>query len=180
MVYTLLSNRTQVRRTNSVLNHLAIYSINCGTLTLVFAISCVILVLLTSTSCALLSNIDSLNEARQVSKCVPIRAALLHLEPTLFLCVHVRPELPRSPSRDTRRTGRCYHVQSAQGTHGHHSPVRCASYDGNEHQRGYQSSTGLSFLRHVDLRLCHSFQHRKVPSYPCSSPSTRGLDGISG
>ncbi|KAH9001476.1 hypothetical protein EDB92DRAFT_63708 [Lactarius akahatsu] len=43
MVYTLLSNRTQVRRTNNVLNHLAIYSINCGTLTLVFAISCVIL-----------------------------------------------------------------------------------------------------------------------------------------
>ncbi|KAH9165710.1 hypothetical protein EDB89DRAFT_275123 [Lactarius sanguifluus] len=43
MVYTLLSNRTQVRRTNSVLNLLAIYAINCGTLHLVFAISCLIL-----------------------------------------------------------------------------------------------------------------------------------------
>ncbi|KAI9453075.1 hypothetical protein BJY52DRAFT_864935 [Lactarius psammicola] len=43
MVYTLLSNRTQVRRTNSVLNLLAIYAINCGTLNLVFAISCVTL-----------------------------------------------------------------------------------------------------------------------------------------
>ncbi|KAH9052201.1 hypothetical protein EDB87DRAFT_578558 [Lactarius vividus] len=43
MVYTLLSNRTQVRRTNSVLNLLAIYTINCGTLHLVFAISCLIL-----------------------------------------------------------------------------------------------------------------------------------------
>ncbi|KAH9027111.1 hypothetical protein EDB85DRAFT_1893143 [Lactarius pseudohatsudake] len=32
MVYYLLSNRTQVRRTNNVLNLLAIYSINCGTL----------------------------------------------------------------------------------------------------------------------------------------------------
>ncbi|KAH9028815.1 hypothetical protein EDB83DRAFT_1799671 [Lactarius deliciosus] len=40
MVYNLLSNRTQVRRTNEVLNLLAIYAINCGTLTLVFAISC--------------------------------------------------------------------------------------------------------------------------------------------
>ncbi|KAH9045813.1 hypothetical protein EDB84DRAFT_1674369 [Lactarius hengduanensis] len=39
MVYNLLSNRTQVRRTNEVLNLLAIYAINCGTLTLVFAIS---------------------------------------------------------------------------------------------------------------------------------------------
>ncbi|KAH8983441.1 hypothetical protein EDB92DRAFT_1571461 [Lactarius akahatsu] len=43
MVYTLLSNRTQVRRTNSVLNLLAIYAINCGTLHLVFAVSCLIL-----------------------------------------------------------------------------------------------------------------------------------------
>ncbi|KAH8993026.1 hypothetical protein EDB92DRAFT_524783 [Lactarius akahatsu] len=43
MVYYLLSNRTQVRRTNSVLNILAIYAINCGTLNLVFAISCVTL-----------------------------------------------------------------------------------------------------------------------------------------
>ncbi|KAH9026980.1 hypothetical protein EDB85DRAFT_1619637 [Lactarius pseudohatsudake] len=43
MVYTLLSNRTRVRRTNSVLNLLAIYTVNCGTLHLVFAVSCVIL-----------------------------------------------------------------------------------------------------------------------------------------
>ncbi|KAI9453084.1 hypothetical protein BJY52DRAFT_865717 [Lactarius psammicola] len=43
MVYTLLSNRTQVRRTNTVLNLLAIYAINCGTLHLAFAISCVTL-----------------------------------------------------------------------------------------------------------------------------------------
>ncbi|KAI9440981.1 hypothetical protein H4582DRAFT_2074757 [Lactarius indigo] len=43
MVYTLLSNRTQVRRTNNVLNLLAIYFINCGILHLVFAISCVAL-----------------------------------------------------------------------------------------------------------------------------------------
>ncbi|KAI9437248.1 hypothetical protein H4582DRAFT_336595 [Lactarius indigo] len=43
MVYTLLSNRTRVRRTNNVLNLLAIYAINCGILHLVFAISCVIL-----------------------------------------------------------------------------------------------------------------------------------------
>ncbi|KAH9075018.1 hypothetical protein EDB83DRAFT_2549620 [Lactarius deliciosus] len=32
MAYYLLSNRTQVRRTNNVLNLLAIYSINCGTI----------------------------------------------------------------------------------------------------------------------------------------------------
>ncbi|KAH9021683.1 hypothetical protein EDB83DRAFT_2679263 [Lactarius deliciosus] len=43
MVYTLLSNRTRVRRTNSVLNLLAIYTVNCGILHLVLAISCVIL-----------------------------------------------------------------------------------------------------------------------------------------
>lgn len=43
MVYTLLSNRTQIRRTNTVLNLLAIYAINCGILNLVFAISCVAL-----------------------------------------------------------------------------------------------------------------------------------------
>ncbi|KAH8976871.1 hypothetical protein EDB92DRAFT_1043410 [Lactarius akahatsu] len=41
MVYYLLSHRTQIRRTNNVLNLLAIYFINCGTLHLVFAISCV-------------------------------------------------------------------------------------------------------------------------------------------
>ncbi|KAI9448869.1 hypothetical protein BJY52DRAFT_1309941 [Lactarius psammicola] len=58
MVYYLLRNRTQVRRTNNVLNLLAVYSINCGTLNLVFAISCVTLVLFTVTSCILLSNID--------------------------------------------------------------------------------------------------------------------------
>ncbi|KAI9435939.1 hypothetical protein H4582DRAFT_490911 [Lactarius indigo] len=43
MVYTLLGNRSRVRRTNNVLNLLAIYTINCGILHLVFAISCVIL-----------------------------------------------------------------------------------------------------------------------------------------
>ncbi|KAH8978709.1 hypothetical protein EDB92DRAFT_2107904 [Lactarius akahatsu] len=43
MVYYLLSNRTQVRRTNNVLNLLAIYSINCGILHLVSAIVCVTL-----------------------------------------------------------------------------------------------------------------------------------------
>ncbi|KAH9036627.1 hypothetical protein EDB85DRAFT_740227 [Lactarius pseudohatsudake] len=43
MVRTLLGNRTQVRRTKNVLNTLAIYSINCGALNLVFAISCVTL-----------------------------------------------------------------------------------------------------------------------------------------
>ncbi|KAH8997075.1 hypothetical protein EDB86DRAFT_922643 [Lactarius hatsudake] len=44
MVYYLLSNRTQVQRINNVLNLLAIYSINCGTLHLVFSISCVTLI----------------------------------------------------------------------------------------------------------------------------------------
>ncbi|KAH9170006.1 hypothetical protein EDB89DRAFT_2072478 [Lactarius sanguifluus] len=43
MVYTLLNNRTHVRRTNNMLNLLAIYTINCGILHLVFAITCVIL-----------------------------------------------------------------------------------------------------------------------------------------
>ncbi|KAI9440967.1 hypothetical protein H4582DRAFT_2128028 [Lactarius indigo] len=43
MVYYLLRNRTQVRRTNNVLNLLAIYSVNCGTLHLAFAISSVTL-----------------------------------------------------------------------------------------------------------------------------------------
>ncbi|KAI9430266.1 hypothetical protein BJY52DRAFT_1344017 [Lactarius psammicola] len=58
MVYTLLSNRTQVRRYNkSVLNLLAIYAINCGTLNLVFAISCVTLVLFTFTSRVILLTI---------------------------------------------------------------------------------------------------------------------------
>ncbi|KAH9176092.1 hypothetical protein EDB89DRAFT_200189 [Lactarius sanguifluus] len=44
MVYYLLSNRTQFRRTNNVLNLLAIYSINCGTLHLAFVISSLALV----------------------------------------------------------------------------------------------------------------------------------------
>ncbi|KAH8995889.1 hypothetical protein EDB86DRAFT_1071014 [Lactarius hatsudake] len=43
MVYYLLSNRSQVRRTNNVLNLLAIYSINCGILHLVSAIVCLTL-----------------------------------------------------------------------------------------------------------------------------------------
>ncbi|KAN0138629.1 hypothetical protein V8E53_003617 [Lactarius tabidus] len=43
MVYALLSNRTHVRRTNKVLNLLAIYAINCGILNLVFDISCITL-----------------------------------------------------------------------------------------------------------------------------------------
>ncbi|KAI9440951.1 hypothetical protein H4582DRAFT_2074738 [Lactarius indigo] len=43
MVYHLLSNRTQVRRTNNVLNLLAVYSINCGTLDLVFSVICLAL-----------------------------------------------------------------------------------------------------------------------------------------
>ncbi|KAI9432024.1 hypothetical protein H4582DRAFT_2000182 [Lactarius indigo] len=43
MVYYLLSNRTQVRRTNNVLNLLAIYSINCGSIHLAFSIVCVTL-----------------------------------------------------------------------------------------------------------------------------------------
>ncbi|KAH8997077.1 hypothetical protein EDB86DRAFT_2828848 [Lactarius hatsudake] len=43
MVYYLLNSRTQVRRTNNVLNLLAIYSVNCGTLHLAFAISSVAL-----------------------------------------------------------------------------------------------------------------------------------------
>ncbi|KAH9033556.1 hypothetical protein EDB85DRAFT_2228348 [Lactarius pseudohatsudake] len=44
MTYTLMSNRTHVRRTNDVLNTLAIYAINCGSLHLVFAITSLILV----------------------------------------------------------------------------------------------------------------------------------------
>ena len=96
-------------RTNNVLNLLAIYAINCGTLNLwastlmgmiffltialfcrVFAISCVILVLLTFTSCVLLSNIDSLslNKVRQVSKGTLTHPAFLHRDSALFLRVH--------------------------------------------------------------------------------------------
>ncbi len=59
----------------------------------VFAISCVTLVLFTFASCVLLSNIDSLNEARQVSKCPPICGVLLHHDSTLFLRVHVHVRL---------------------------------------------------------------------------------------
>jgi hypothetical protein len=51
MVYALLSSRTHVRRTNKVLNNLAIYAINCGILNLVFAISSITLVLFAFTSC---------------------------------------------------------------------------------------------------------------------------------
>jgi len=46
MVYTLLRNRTQVRRTNNVLNLLAVYAINCGILNLVFSIPGIILVIM--------------------------------------------------------------------------------------------------------------------------------------
>ncbi|KAH9053231.1 hypothetical protein EDB87DRAFT_276449 [Lactarius vividus] len=42
MIYSLLSKRTQVRRTN-VLNLVAVYSLNCGALHLVFSISCLAL-----------------------------------------------------------------------------------------------------------------------------------------
>jgi len=42
MVFTLLSNRTEVGRTNNVLNLLAIYTINCGILNLLFSIGCII------------------------------------------------------------------------------------------------------------------------------------------
>jgi hypothetical protein len=43
MVYTLFSNRTQVQRTNNVLNLLAIYAINCGILNLAFSTACITL-----------------------------------------------------------------------------------------------------------------------------------------
>ncbi|KAI0247785.1 hypothetical protein BJV78DRAFT_1285288 [Lactifluus subvellereus] len=43
MVYTLLSKRTQVRRTNNVLKLLSIYMINCGTLNLVSTVCCLVL-----------------------------------------------------------------------------------------------------------------------------------------
>jgi len=44
MVYTVLRNRTRVRRTNNVLNLLAIYAVNCGVLNLIFSISGIIMV----------------------------------------------------------------------------------------------------------------------------------------
>jgi len=43
MVHTLLRNRTLVKRTNTVLNLLAIYAINCGVLNVVFAFFGIIL-----------------------------------------------------------------------------------------------------------------------------------------
>jgi len=43
MVYTLLRKRSFVRRTNSTINLLAVYMVNCGTLNLVSTISCLIL-----------------------------------------------------------------------------------------------------------------------------------------
>jgi len=43
MVFTFLSNRTSVRRTNNTLNILTFYAINCGSLNLVFVISYVTL-----------------------------------------------------------------------------------------------------------------------------------------
>jgi len=45
MVYTLFRNRSQFRSTNTVLNLLAIYTINCGTLNLVFTISSIVLLI---------------------------------------------------------------------------------------------------------------------------------------
>ncbi|KAI9448871.1 hypothetical protein BJY52DRAFT_1228105 [Lactarius psammicola] len=73
MVYTLLSNHTQVRRTNNVLNLLAIYVINCGTLHF----------------------IDSLNEACQVSRCAHTCTVPLHHDSTLSLRIHVHSSDPR-------------------------------------------------------------------------------------
>ncbi|KAH9027001.1 hypothetical protein EDB85DRAFT_150678 [Lactarius pseudohatsudake] len=89
MVYTLLSNRTRVRRTNNMLNILAIYAVNCGILHLVFAISCVILVPFAFTSCVHLSNIDYLNEVHQVPIYAHMHAIPLHNGSTLTLRVHV-------------------------------------------------------------------------------------------
>ncbi|KAH9027092.1 hypothetical protein EDB85DRAFT_143383 [Lactarius pseudohatsudake] len=88
-------NRTQVQRTN-----LAIYSINCGILHLVFTISCITLL-------------------------AKYRIPNVHLchDSTLSLRAHVHPELTRQPSRDARRTGGwCCHVHPAQCTHGYHRP----------------------------------------------------------
>ncbi|KAH9028242.1 hypothetical protein EDB85DRAFT_1621863 [Lactarius pseudohatsudake] len=80
MVYTLLRNRTRVRRTNSMLNLLAIYAINCGILHLVFAVSCVIVfakppytfkytlplfIMIRLTFCAFMSILNSRNNLRE-------------------------------------------------------------------------------------------------------------------
>ncbi|KAI9453085.1 hypothetical protein BJY52DRAFT_865823 [Lactarius psammicola] len=77
MVYILLSNRTQVRRTGTVLNLLVICAINCGTLNLAFAIFCVTLyreILLYASSffimiqlyfCAFISIIESRDNLRE-------------------------------------------------------------------------------------------------------------------
>ncbi|KAI9440959.1 hypothetical protein H4582DRAFT_1940491 [Lactarius indigo] len=43
MVYHFLSNRSQIRRTNNMLNLLSIYFINCGVLHLVFILVCLTL-----------------------------------------------------------------------------------------------------------------------------------------
>ncbi len=59
----------------------------------VFAISCATLVLFTFTYCVLLSNIDSLNEVRQISTYVHILAVPLHHGSTLSLRVHVHVRL---------------------------------------------------------------------------------------
>ncbi|KAH9027010.1 hypothetical protein EDB85DRAFT_1893173 [Lactarius pseudohatsudake] len=68
MVYTLLSNRTRVRRTNSVLNLLAIYAINCGILhllqyTLIWTPSLLIMVRLSL--CAFMSILNSRDNLRE-------------------------------------------------------------------------------------------------------------------
>ncbi|KAH9166643.1 hypothetical protein EDB89DRAFT_2232771 [Lactarius sanguifluus] len=78
MVYYLLSNRTQVRRTKNVLNLLAIYSVNCGTLHLAFAISSVTLVLFVFTSCVFLSILT------RRTKLAKYRDALIYA-PSLFI-----------------------------------------------------------------------------------------------
>ncbi|KAH9020925.1 hypothetical protein EDB84DRAFT_551697 [Lactarius hengduanensis] len=103
------------------------------------------LVLFTFTPCVLWSNIDSLNEVRQVSRYTHIYPDLLHHVSSLSLCVHGHPEFTRLPPRDARRTGRCrYYVHPAQ-----------------------ESSTSFCFLQYTVLRRCHSFRQRKVPSTPC-------------
>jgi hypothetical protein len=109
MVYTLLRSRTPVKRTNTVLNLLAIYAINCGILNVVFALFGIILVSFSFTSCVLLPNIDplSLNEARHVSKNAHILVYHHHRDSSLFLLVHGRLELTKLPPRDARRIRTC-------------------------------------------------------------------------
>ncbi|KAH8989419.1 hypothetical protein EDB92DRAFT_1817101 [Lactarius akahatsu] len=99
MVYYLLSNRTQVRRLSATVT--------------------ITLVLFTFTPCVLWSNIDPLNEVRQVSRYTHIYPDLLHYVSSLSLCIHGHPELTRLPPLGARRTGRCRcYVHLAQGTHG--------------------------------------------------------------